>query len=67
MAEILTGSTTQVLHTFKQILSDVELVAGPNSGKLISSRIKILCLIDMKFNEVLEDYHNEILQTIIQS
>ena len=42
MAEMLTGSTTQVLHTFKQILSDVELVAGPNSGKFILSKINTM-------------------------
>ena len=71
MAEMLTGSTTQVLHTFKQILSDVELVAGPNSGKLILSRIKNTMsdrhVVEKKFNEVLEDYRNEILPTIVQS
>ena len=66
MAEMLTGSTTGATHTFKQILSDLELVAGPNSGKLILSRMSDRHVVE-KFNEVLEDYCNEILPTIIQS
>ena len=37
---MLTGSTTQVLHTFRQILSDIEVVAGPKSGGLILAKIK---------------------------
>ena len=40
LSEMLTGSTTQVLHTFRQILSDVELVAGPKAGGLILAKIK---------------------------
>ena len=36
MSEMLTSSSTHVLHiSFKLILSDVELIAGPNSEKLI--------------------------------
>ena len=37
---MLAGSTSQVLHTFKQILSDLELVAGPKSGNILLSKIK---------------------------
>ena len=40
LAEMLTGSTTQVMHTFKQVLSDVEFVAGPKCGNRILSKIK---------------------------
>ena len=71
MAEMLTGSTTQVLHTFKQILSDIELVAGPSSGKLILSRIKNTMsdrhVVEKKFNDLLEDYCRDVLPTIIDS
>ena len=71
MAEMLTGSTTQVLHTFKQILSDIELVAGPNSGKLILSKLKNTMsdrhVVEKKFNDVLEDYRRDILPHIVDS
>ena len=40
LAEMLTGSTTQVMHTYKKVLSDVELPVGPNSGNHILSKIK---------------------------
>ena len=40
LPEMLTGSTTQVMHTYKKVLSDIELAAGPNSGNHILSEIK---------------------------
>ena len=71
MAEMLTGSTIRVLYTFKQILSDIELVAGPNSGKLVLSKLKNTMsdrhVVEKKFNDVLEDYRRDILPTIIDS
>ena len=71
MAEMLTGSTKQVLHTFKQILSDIELVAGPNTGKLILSKLKNTMsdrhVVEKKFNDVLEDYRRDILPTVIDT
>ena len=65
-----------MLHiSFKQILSDVELIAGPSSEKLIIlSRNKKstvsdrhVYIVEKTFNKVLEDYCSEILPTIIQS
>ena len=44
LTEMLAGSTSQVLHTFKHILSDLELGAGPKSGSILLSKIKIQCL-----------------------
>ena len=68
---MLTGSTTQVMHTFKQVLSDVELVAGPNSGNHILSKIKNTMsdrhIVEKNFNHLLEDYRTGILPTIIES
>ena len=68
---MLTGSTTQVMHTFKQVLSDVELVAGPNSGNHILSKIKNTMsdrhIVEKNFNHLLEDYHTGIFPTIIES
>jgi len=40
LSETLTGSANQVLHTFKQILSDLELVAGPKSGGCVLAKVK---------------------------
>ena len=60
LSEMLTGSTTQVLHTFRQILSDVELVAGPKAGGLILAKIKNTMsdrhIVEKNFNSLLEDY-----------
>ena len=71
LAEMLTGSTTQVMHTFKQVLSDVKLVAGPNSGNHIVSKIKNTMsdrhIVEKNFNHLLEDYCTGILPTIIES
>ena len=68
---MLTGSTTQVLHTFRRILSDVELVVGPKSGGLISAKIKNAIsdrhIVEKHFNSLLVDYHRDILLTIVHS
>ena len=40
LAEMLTGSTAKVMDTFKQILADVELVGGENTGNVILTKIK---------------------------
>ena len=42
LAEMLTGSTMQVLHIFKQVLSDVELVAGPTNVYCQGSKTQCL-------------------------
>ena len=69
MAEMLTGSTNQILHTFMQILSNFELVARPGSGNLILSKIRNTMsdrhVVEKKFNELLEDYCRDVLPTIV--
>ena len=67
LSEMLTGSTTQGLHTFRQILlSDVELVAGPKAGGLILAKIKNTMsdrhIVEKNFNS-----HRDILPTIVHS
>ena len=46
--------------TFKQILSDLELVAGPKSGSILLSKKKTMpdrhIVYREKFNALLEDY-----------
>ena len=57
--------------TFKQILSDLELVAGPKSGSILLSKKKTMpdrhIVYREKFNALLEDYHRDILPTVIES
>lgn len=60
LSEMLTGSAKQVLHTFKQILSDLELAAGPKSGGLVSDR-------HIVENSLLEDYRKEVLPAVVES
>ena len=59
------------MHTFKQVLSDVELVAGPKCGNRILSKIKNTMsdrhIVEKNFNDLLEDYRSGILPTIIES
>ena len=40
LAEMSTGSASHVLETFQQVLSDVELAAGPKAGAIILSKTK---------------------------
>ena len=40
LAEMSTGSASHVLETFQQVLSDVEVAAGPKAGAIILSKIK---------------------------
>ena len=48
-----------------------ELVAGPNSGKLVLSKLKNTMsdrhVVEKKFSDVLKDHHRDILATIIDS
>ena len=66
---MLTGSANQVLHTFKQIPSDLELVAGPKSGGLVLAKVKNT-MSDrhiVEKNSLLEDYRKEILPPVVES
>jgi hypothetical protein len=40
VSEMVTGSACQILTTFKQILQDIELVAGAGTGEKIVGLIK---------------------------
>ena len=71
LAEMFTGSTSQVLQTFKQVLSDIELVAGSGAGDNILARIKNTMsdrhIVEKNFNILLEDYRSDILPKVIES
>ena len=71
LSEMLTGSANQVLHTFKQILSDLQLVAGPNSGGFVLAKIKNTMsdrhIVEKNFNSLLEDYRKDVLPTVVES
>ncbi len=71
LSEMLTGSANQVLHTFKQILSDLELVAGSNSGGVVLAKIKSTMsdrhIVEKNFNSLLEDYRKEVLPAVVES
>ena len=40
LVEMLTRSTAKVMDTFKQILADMDLVGGENTGNVILAKIK---------------------------
>ena len=71
LAEMLTGSTTLVMDTFKQILADIELVIGGNASGVILTKIKNTMsdrhIVQKLFNHLLEHYRSAILPTVIQS
>ncbi|XP_065893139.1 uncharacterized protein [Dysidea avara] len=71
LAEMLSGTATQVLSTFQQILSDVEVVAESGSGNAILSKIKNTMsdrhIVEKKFNTLLEGYRLEILPSVIDN
>ena len=58
---MLSGSATQVLSIFQQILFDLELAAQPGSSCVILSKIKNTMsdchIVEKNFNTLLEDYH----------
>jgi len=71
LSEMLSGTATQVLATFKQILFDVEIVAQSGSGNAILSKIKNTMsdrhVVEKNFNALLEGYRSEILPSVIEN
>ena len=71
LAEMLTGSTAKVMDTFKQILADMDLVGGENTGNVILAKIKNTMsdrhIVEKNFNSLLEEYRSTILPSVIQS
>ena len=67
---MLTGSTAKVMDTFKQILADIELVGGGNTGNVILAKIKNTMsdrhIVEKNFN-LLEEYRSTILPAVVES
>ena len=68
---MITGLTAQILHTFRHILSNVKLIAGPKAEGLILAKIKNTMsdrhIVEKSLNSLLEDYCMDILPTIVHS
>ena len=66
---MLSGSATQVLSTFQQILFDLELAVESGSSNVILSKIKNTMsdrhVVEKNFNSLLENYRLEILPSVI--
>ena len=71
LAEMSTGSASHVLETFQQVLSDVELAVGPNTGAIILSKIKNTMsdrhIVEKSLNQLLEDYRGSVLPELVKS
>ena len=69
LCDMLTGSADLTLLTLKQILGDLDVVAGVGTGADLLAKIKNTMsdrhIVQKKFNSLLEDYRSEILPTII--
>ena len=68
---MLSRTATQVLSTFQQILSDVEVVTQSGSGNAILSKIKNTMsdrhVVEKNFNALLEGYRVEVLPSVIDN
>jgi len=71
LSEMLTGSAEKTLDTLKQILDDIELVAGKTVRASLLTNIKNTMsdrhIVQKNFNELLESYRSEILPHVIAS
>jgi len=71
LAEMLSGSATQVLSTFQQILFDLELTVQSGSSDVILSKIKNTMsdrhIVEKNFNALLEGYRLEVLPSVIDN
>ena len=71
LSEMVTGSANQTLSTFKQILEDIELVAGAGVGEKIVGHIKNTMsdrhVVQKNFNSLLEDYRLQILPLVVSN
>ena len=69
LCEILTGSAELTLiHTFKQITSDLSLVSGNREAIItkIKNTMSDRHIVQKNFNTLLEDYRADILPSVIQ-
>ena len=71
LSEMLTGSAEKTLDTLKQILDDIELVAGKGTSAKLLANIKNTMsdrhIVQKNFNDLLESYRSEILPDVISS
>ena len=71
LSEMITGSANQTLATFKQIIGDIELVAGTGIGEKIVGHIKNTMsdrhIVQKNFNSLLEDYRSQILPNVVSN
>ena len=70
LCEMLTGSAELTLYTFKQIISDLNLMSGNEGGKATISKIKNTMfdqhIVQKNFNTLLEDYRADVLTSVVQ-
>ena len=71
LTEMLSGSATQVLSTFQQILYDLELTSQSGSSHVILSKIKNAMsdrhIVEKNFNSVLQSYRMEVLPSVVDN
>ena len=71
LCDMLTGSAELTLHSLKQILGDLDQVAGTGSGNNVLLKIKNTMsdrhIVQKKFNSLLEDYRAEILPSMVDN
>ena len=71
LCDMLTGSAELTLHSLKQILGDLDQVAGTGSGNNVLLKIKNTMsdrhIVQKKFNFLLEDYRAEILPSMVDN
>ena len=71
LTEMLSGSATQVLSTFQQILYDLELTTQSDSSHVILSKIKNMMsdrhIVEKNFNSLLQSYRMEVLPSVVDN
>ena len=69
LCEMLTGTADLTLHTFKQIISDLNVSVGEGCGDTVVAKIKNTMsdrhIVQKNFNSLLEDYCLEILPSVV--
>ena len=71
LTEMLSGSATQVLSTFQQILYDLELTSKSGSSHVILSKIKNTMsdrhIVEKNFNSLLQSYRMEVSPSVVDN
>ena len=71
LCEMLTGSADLMLGSLQTILADIDAVGGDGLGNVILANIKNIMsdrhihVVEKKFNDLLENYRNEILLSVV--